>query len=253
MLSSVLWVLGPILESLIVIRAIRGKFLKEYKLFYFYIVWVLVRDLSLFAVYHTWSSGYPYVYWSSQFFSVLVGCGVVWEIYRVALANFPGAARMARSVLLFLFVITMSRIVVYAANSAKWIPGRTTLETEREFRIVQSVVLVGLIALLAYYAIPTGRNLKGMILGYGVFLATSLVQLTLRDFLGDTFQYWWQYIQPSTYILVLLIWSRTLWTFAPVQDPGPESRIEVDYQSLAYETKKQLRAAGSYIEKAIRS
>jgi hypothetical protein len=43
-------------------------------------------------------------------------------------------ARMARSVLLFLFIITMSRIVVYAANNAKWLPGKTTLETEREFR-----------------------------------------------------------------------------------------------------------------------
>lgn len=253
MLSSVLWVLGPILECLLLIRAVKGNFLKEYKIFYLYIAWVLLRDLSLFVVYHAWALGYAYVYWYSQFFSVLVGCGVVWEIYRVALANYSGAARMARSVLLFLFMITMSRIVVFAVNSAKWLPGQTTLETEREFRIVQSVVLMGLVALLAYYAIPTGRNLKGIILGYGFFLATSLVQLTLRDFLGDTFQHWWQYIQPSTYIAVLLIWCRSLWTFAPARDSGSAARIEADYQSLAFETKKQLRAAGSYIVKAIRS
>ncbi len=163
MLSSVLWILGPILESLIVVRAVRGNFLKEYKLFYCYIIWVFLRDLSLFAVYHSWPKAYAYDYWYSQFFSVLVGCGVVWEIYRVALANYPGAARMARSVLLFLFIITMSRIVVYAANNAKWLPGKTTLETEREFRIVQALVLIGLLALLAYYAIPAGRNLKGII------------------------------------------------------------------------------------------
>jgi len=40
MLSSVLWILGPILESLVVVRAVRGNFLKEYKLFYSYIIWV---------------------------------------------------------------------------------------------------------------------------------------------------------------------------------------------------------------------
>lgn len=253
MLSAVLWVLGPVLESLLVIRAVKGNFLKEYKLFYFYIVWVLLRDLSLFAVYHTWAKGYAYAYWYSQFFSVLVGCGVVWEIYRVALANYSGAARMARSVLLFLFVITMSRIAVYAANRGKWLPGQTSLETEREFRIVQSVVLIGLFALLAYYAIPIGRNLKGIMVGYGIFLGTSLIQLTLRDFIGDTFQYWWQYIQPSTYIVVLFIWCYTLWTFAPVQDLSPEVRIEADYESLAFETRKQLKAAGNYIVKVIRS
>jgi hypothetical protein len=253
MLSLVLWVLGPILECLIVIRAVRGNFLKEYKIFYSYVVWVLLRDLSLFAVYHAWAAGYAHVYWYSQFTSVLVGCGVVWEIYRVALANYPGAARMARSVLLFLFVITMSRILVIAANNPKWMPGQTTLETEREFRIVQSVVLIGLVALLAYYAIPAGRNLKGIMVGYGIFLATSLVQLTLRDFFGDRFQYWWQYIQPSTYIAVLLIWCHMLWTFAPVEESSPDVRIEADYQSLAFETRKQLKAAGSYIVKAIRS
>ena len=253
MLSSVLWILGPILESLIVVRAVQGNFLKEYKLFYSYIIWVFLRDLSLFAVYHSWPTAYAYVYWYSQFFSVLVGCGVVWEIYKVALANYPGAARMARSVLLFLFIITMSRIAVYAANNAKWLPGKTTLETEREFRIVQALLLIGLLALLAYYAIPAGRNLKGIILGYGVFLGTNLAQLTLRGFLGDKFQYWWQYIQPTTYILVLLIWCCTLWDFFPSPDSGLETRIEVDYHSLAYETRKRLRAAGSYIVKAIRS
>ena len=62
MLSSVLWILGPILESLIVVRAVRGNFLKEYKLFYSYIIWVFLRDLSLFAVYHSWPTAYAYVY-----------------------------------------------------------------------------------------------------------------------------------------------------------------------------------------------
>jgi len=253
MLSSVLWILGPILESLILLRGTQGHFLKKYKLFYVYVVWVLVRDLSLFAVYHVWSSGYAYVYWYSQFLSILVGCGVVWEIYRAALGSYSGAARMARSVLLFLFVITMSRIVVAAVTSGKWLPGQTTLETEREFRIVQLVLLAGLVALLTYYAIPAGRNLKGLIAGYGIFLATNLVQLTLRDFLGDRFQNWWQYIQPATYIFVLLIWCQTLWSYAPAAESRPESRIELSYQSLACETKKRLRAAGNYIVKAIRS
>jgi hypothetical protein len=253
MLASLVWILGPILEALILVRAMQGNFLKQYKFFYFYILWVLLRDLSLFAVDHAWPAGYAYCYWYSQFFSILVGCGVVWEIYKIALTNYPGAARMARSVLLFLFIITMSRILVYAANNARWFPGQTSLETEREFRIVQALLLIGLLALLTYYAIPTGRNLKGVFLGYGIFLTSNLVQLTLRDFLGDNFQVQWQYIQPITYILVLLIWCRALWSFAPSTSSELEPRIEDDYRSLVYQTRKQLRAAGSYIVKAIRS
>jgi hypothetical protein len=159
---------------------------------------------------------------------------------------------MARSVLLFSFVATMSRIVVYAHRNGRWFPGETTLETEREFRIVQTFLLLGLVMLLAYYAIPVGRNLKGIILGYGVFLSMNLVQLTLRDFLGDRFQNWWLYIQPVSYIIVLLIWCKALWIFASRPDLGRETRIELDYRSLAHHTKRQLRAAGKYIAKVIR-
>jgi hypothetical protein len=240
------------LEALILVRAMRGNFLKEFKLFYAYLFAVLLRDAFLLVIYHTSPIWYGYIYWYSQFFVLLIGCGVIWEIYRIALADYSGAARVARTVLLFLFIITMSRIIAYATNNARWLPGQTTLETEREFRVVQSVVLIGLIALLAYYAIPIGRNLKGIICGYGFFLTTSLVQLTLRDFLGGSFQLTWQYIQPITYIIVLLIWCTTLWSFEPSLHCKVESAIGLDYEVLASATKKQLKTAGTYIVKVIR-
>src|SRR5215467_10978348 len=228
MFTMLLWVAGPVLELLVILRAIHGKFLKEYKLFYFYIAWVLVCDGCRLAVFHYWPQAYSNIYWYSQLFSVLVGSAVVWEIYKLALANYPGAARMARSVLLFLFVITMTRIVVYAINEGRWLPGQTTLETEKEFRIVQFALLAGLVLLLAHYAIPTGRNLKGIILGYGVFVAASLVQLTLRNSLGESFQSLWQFVQPATYLLVLAVWCVTLWRFEPSPNSASECRVELD-------------------------
>ena len=93
MLSFVLWILGPILESLIIIRGVRGNFLNEYGLFYLYVLWVFVRDISLFAVYYAWSSGYAYVYWYSQFFSILVGCGVEHRCRYVRLSGKAGQWR----------------------------------------------------------------------------------------------------------------------------------------------------------------
>jgi hypothetical protein len=251
-MSSLLGAIGPVLEALILVRAWRGNFLKEFKFFYAYLFCVLLRDASLLAVYHVFPTWYAYVYWYSQFLVLLIGCGLIWEIYRIALAHYSGAARIARSVLLFLFIITMSRIIAYTTNNARWLPGQTTLETEREFRVVQSVVLVGLIALLAYYAIPIGRNLKGIIVGYGFFLTTSLVQLTLRDYIGGSFQVSWQYIQPVTYIIVLLIWCYALWSFEPRLRCESQSAIELDYEVLASATKRQLKSAGAYIAKVIR-
>ena len=129
---------------------------------------------------------------------------------------------------------------------------RTTLETERDLRIVQVALLIGLVALFAYYAIPLGRNLKGIIYGYGLFVVTSVVNLTLRDYLGDSLQHWAQYIQTVCYLLVLWVWCRTLWAYAPVPEPELEPTIEVDYQSLVRTTREKLSSARAQLLRGMR-
>src|SRR5882762_5674698 len=252
MLSTALWVTALALESALLLRAFRGNFLKHYRFFYFYLGWVLVSDLSLIPFYYLLPKTYGYAYWSSQYFSLLVGCCVVWEAYKVALARYPGVVRMARNVFLFLFILAITRIFVKAWNSPNWIPGKTTLETERDLRIVQVTLLIGLVALFAYYAIPLGRNLKGIIYGYGLFIATSVAHLTLRDYLGDSFQRAWQYIQPICYLVVLVMWCVTLWSYAPIAQPTNEPRLEADYESLRATTKSKVQSARSYLLRAMR-
>jgi hypothetical protein len=252
MFPTTLWLLGLALESVLLVRAVQGNVLKHYRIFYLYLACVLVRDASLMPVYYLWPHIYRYAYWYCEFLAVVMGCGVVWEVYKVALSRYPGAARMARNVLPFLFIFATSRIFVKAWNSPNWIPGSTTLETERDLRIVQMALLLGLVALIAYYAIPLRRDLKGIIYGFSVFVATTLIHLTFGNYLGDSFRFLWPYIQPMAYIFVLLIWCRTLWSYELAPERETNSRLELDYQSLASATKKQLRTAHSYLLKTIR-
>ena len=252
MLSSLFWVTGLVLESILLVRALLGNSLKYYSLFYLYLISVLLPSACLFAIYHLWPNFYPPAYWFTQFLNILLGCALVWQVYKVALAQYPGAARMARNVLAFLFILAFTRIFVKAWNSPNWIPGRTTLETERDLRIVQLVLLIGLVGLFASYAIPLGRNLKGIIYGYGLFTATSVAHLTLRDYLGDSFQRAWQYIQPICYLAVLVVWCLTLWSYAPIPQPTTQPRLEADYESLIAATKRKVRSARSYVLRAMR-
>jgi hypothetical protein len=252
MFSTILWVTALVLENALLVRAFKGNFLKHYRVFYLYLGWVLISDLSLIPFYYLRPKAYGYAYWGSEYFSLFLGCGVVWEAYKVALARYPGAARMARNVLGFLFTLAITRVFVKAWNSPSWIPGRTTLETERDLRIVQLGLLVGLVALFASYAIPLGRNLKGMIYGYGLFITASVVHLTLRDYLGDGFQRSWQYIQPICYLLVLLVWCVSLWSYAPIPEPTTEPRLEADYESLRAGTRRRVHSARGYLLKAMR-
>jgi hypothetical protein len=81
MLSWALWLAGPLLESVLLVRALQTGLIKQYKLFYWYVVWVLVRDLALIPIYNFEPQYYVRVYWYSQFCSVLIGCGIVFEVY----------------------------------------------------------------------------------------------------------------------------------------------------------------------------
>jgi len=252
MFSTALWLLAIALETALLVQAVRGKFLKHYSFFYLYLGIVLTRDLSLLPIYYIWPKAYGYAYWSTEFFSALAGCGLVWEVYKVALAPYPGAARMARHVLPFPFVFAITRVFVKAWNSPNWIPGRTTLETERDLRIVQATLLIGLVALFAYYAIPLGKNLKGIIYGYGLFLATMVVNLSFRDYLGESFHRWAQYIQAVSYLFVLTVWCSALWTYSQIPESEFAPRLEVDYQSLLRTTREKLISAQAHLLKGIR-
>jgi len=251
MLSQlILWTCN-FLEAVLLLRAVRGRFFARYSLFYVYLLWVLLRSLAGFYVMLWHAELYRSFYWETQFLDTLLGCGIIFELYRQGLVHYPGAARMARNVLAFVFAIVISKVLANALSGPVLSPATTTADLERDLRMVQSVFLIVLIALFYYYAIPLSKNLRGMMLGYGLFLGTSVVNLTFRAQLGSTFQVWWVYLQPLSYVLVLAIWCPALWSYAPMPLPGPESKLEYDYQLLSTETKKHLVQVRSYLSKAV--
>jgi len=97
-----------------------------------------------------------------------------------------------------------------------------------------------------------GRYAKGIFAGYGIFIATMVMTLTLRASIGQTFEAAWVFVQPLCYVAALGIWCLSLWTEerSPVEESLP--KIEEDYQSLALLTRKGLLQAREFLGKAIR-
>jgi len=251
MFTQLLWAASA-LEGLLLIRAIKGGFFKRYPVFYAYLSYVLLQSLLRFCVYVLKPGFYPKLYWYTQFFSVALGYGIIWEIFRQALSQYPGAARMARNVLSIVFVTVVSKTLVNTLSGPAWSPAKTTAELERNLRTVQAILLMIIVGLMVYYVIPAGRNLKGMVLGYGFFIGTRVINLALRSHFGNEFQPWWQYLPAITYSVTLLIWCFTLWSFQA--NPRRESAvgIERDYELLAARTTKLLMQARVHLVRAIR-
>jgi hypothetical protein len=252
MLSLAVWLTTLVLEALLLLRASRGEFLGKYRLFYLYLGGVFLQSFSLLIIYLAKSKYYASLYWSAEFVSVVLGCGVVWEIYRGALGRFPGAARMARNVLLVVLLMVISRVLANSWNSTVWPPAGTVVELERDLRAVQSMVLIGLVLVVRFYRIPLGQNLWGMMLGYGLFIGTNVITLALGALLGNAFQTPWRYLGPLSYLAVLCIWSIALWSYKAAPVPGAELQVEQDYRFLAEQTKRGLLHARAYLIRAMR-
>lgn len=253
MLAELLWGTGTTLEGLLLFRSVKGRIFTAYPVFYVYFSYIFLESFVRFYVYLFQPAHYVNFYWYTQFFSVALGYGVIWEIFRQALKYYPGTARMARSVLAMIFLLVFSKVLFGALSGPLWSLAGTTAELERSFRIVQAALLVTIVGLLAYYAIPVGLNLKGMIVGYGLFLGVSVIILTLRSHLGDSFQPVWQYLPAITYYVVLIIWCSTLWSYHPSLQPKPEVEIEHDYELLAAHTRRLLTQVRANLVRAIRS
>src|SRR5262245_40239270 len=253
MLAQAIWIAAVALEALLVVRSFFRGLLRQYPYFYGYIGFVLVQDVLRMFVYRLHPTSYPQVYWSTQFLGVLFGCGVLWEVYRTALAPFPGVKRMARYILWLLVIVLLLKAVL---NHGFWSSSRailTTLDIERDLRLVQAIALTALISVFVFYGLPLGRNLRALVFGYGIFLATSVVNLAVRGQLGDRFQLAWQLLQPSLYLMVLLVWAFGMWCPSPKEPPRDAAKIAQDYERLARSTRTRLDELKSLINKGIRA
>jgi hypothetical protein len=252
MFGQLLWWAPIALQAALLIGAIRARLFAKYPIFYAYLSYVFVETSLRLCIYVVKPGFYSRFYWYTQCFSVALGYGVIWEIFRQALAEYPGAARMAKNALAAIFLVVVSKVLFNALTGPVFSPATTTAELERNLWAVQAVLLVAIVGLLAYYAIPTGRNLKGTILGYGFSIGASVMSLTLRSYLGDWFQPWWQYLPAMTSCVTLLIWCFTLWSYRPNPEPESDVGIERDYELLVARTTKLLTQARGHLVRAMR-
>lgn len=252
MVAQVIWWSGIAIEAVILTRGLLSKLLRQYPAFYAYLLFVLVQSLLRFSVYHARPQLYPKVYWITEWLGVLAGCAVVFEIYRVALRAYAGTARLARNLLAFVFLLAFVKATIETGNNPLWWSTATTFDLELALRVVQALALLALVVLFLFYAIPFGRNLRGILLGYGLFLVENVVFFSFASKNWEAFRAFWAHIHPASYFVVLLVWAAHLWSYVPNPEPKVAVRLEEQYQRMAATTSRRLQEARGYLAKAAR-
>jgi hypothetical protein len=243
---STIGVVGSLLQGLLLLRGIQTRLVRQFPVFYSYMLFVFVQDFLRAATRHWYGEGQQYaqVYWITQFIALVMGSGVIFEIYRVGLRAFPGAAKMTRYLLLIVFGTIFAKTLAHLSGGfLAWIFYSRSEAIEWSLRTVQGTAILTLAALFLWYAIPFGRNLKGILWGYGLFVGMSIAQFTLLFFAYEKVRVYWGYGQPVSYVIVLGVWVSALWSEHPVPGIAREAKLESDYEALVATTRRQLDKA----------
>ena len=252
-LTLVIWWSAILLESLILVRGFQQKALSKYPFFYLYIASLLFSDGPLYFVFFSHPQAYPKWNWNAGFINIILGCGILLEIFKHVLSPYPGAERFARISTIVIFVVIFSFGAGYLLFAPNTFESRLMSRLERDLLAVQAVFLGSLVAVICYYAIAMGRNLQGMVVGYGLCIGTTLMMLAVRNFTGQELNSVWVLIQPLTYVVCLAIWAATLWRYEARAGFTAVSVTESDYESVAAATKDALGTMRSHLGRAARS
>ena len=253
MLSSTIWLVGIGLEALLLVRGVRAKLAVRYFNFYVYLLSLFLSDGLLYWAYSAKLASADKWNWYCGFLSLFLGCGIVLEVFRHALSPYAGAEKFATvASYAFLGAVTCFAIVYPMIAPSDGVARALLVRLQRDFLAVQGILLIVIVQLMSYYAIPIGKNLKGMILGYGQALAMTLAAVALRAYFGARFQFAWSLAQQLSYLASLVIWLIALWSYVP--NPVPPSRIKSDddYDGLASRTREMVSVAGANLVKVER-
>ena len=108
MLAETIWVLGILLEGLLLFRSWRARHFLKFPFFFSYVGFVLVQSVVRYSVNKFYPSQYANVYWCTEFVGVVAGCAVVLTLSNrscgiSALPSWPEARSLA-------FVATFLRV-----------------------------------------------------------------------------------------------------------------------------------------------
>jgi len=249
--SSLLWWGGMLLLAIALGRMAWAHLLTRYPFFSVYLTAVFCRAPVLVFFRPVTSDGYRAGYWISEFVCAMLAFGVTWEIYARTLAPYPGVRRMARTLMSILLAVMGAKAVVEICGNPLHNLGSTALQFERDLRVVQMLLLLGLVGLVAHYALPMGKNIFSILVGYGLYLSFRVVLLTVLSDSGRVYHPMVSLALQGAWNLSVIIWCVGLWSYSDV--PTPDRQIECDYERASERTIRAMDQLRTHLVHSWRS
>lgn len=208
---------GVCLESLLIWRAQDGLLLRRYPFFGAFLVCNLIGALVVLAVALLRPAWFGPTYWTADILSLLAGFLILWEVVRAAFPPGTPLRKLARVVLLTTSLFVVPSALALGWSQANLIPfpyKYVPPVIEQYLTLVEAVLLVAVAVVARYYAIQLGRNLRCLMLGFGLFLSLYAMNFASLQIVQGFLPYW-QVLSAVLYIGLLAVWLRAFWEYFP--------------------------------------
>lgn len=204
---------------MLLVRAVRGRFVARFQLFYSYLAFVFVWTAIAWAVSFLRPESYRSLYWANFTLMLLVEFAVILEISDHIFVPYPAIRKLGRVIvgtvsLVFLFLYVIPCFLQTQPST------KLFLSFARGASLTK-VVIVTLILLTARrYLLPLGRNISGMMFGFSIYLSVSVANFAAAGEFGTVYASFLRVLFPLSYTLCLLVWTVALWRYEPAVAEG---------------------------------
>jgi uncharacterized membrane protein YczE len=239
------------IQAVLLIRLWRNGLWKHLPVFYAYTAAVVGAEILRIYCYSFYPSAYAHVYWYSEIPLVVIGYALIIEIYDRCLEQYPSLVRFSQVFLVAIFVIIAGVVLAKGLGVSAWPVRHVPESMESELRVAQAALLLVLVGLLARYQIKVDRNVKGLVAGYGVFVAFRTIQVSIYAITGHKSEIARE-LQPLVYLVSIAVWLVFLWSRDTALVVKPEQTVSPNQAWLSHAARLTLARARAYLARGVR-
>lgn len=209
-----------LLEGLLLWRLSKQRLWSAYPYLAVFVAYDFLSNLVLFPVNRFKPNWFVGIYWRIESISIFLRFLVAWEFFRALFARRSTLRAIAWKVLLAVELAVLPAILLLSwrqASSLQYLDLRWFPIVEQYFSLAQALALLAPAAVAWYYRITLSRNLRGLGLGFGIFLLVRTVDFASVQIFHIFFPFL-RLLTPLTLIGMIAVWLWAFWDCPPAQE-----------------------------------
>jgi hypothetical protein len=205
------WLAGLLLQGALAAVLLVKRMWSRFPVFTVYSVLNFVFSLSAYFIYQSSFGRHVYiqVYWVNEVIGLLLGLGVIYEIFSHLLSPYPALRKLASQIFqtVIVLLILLGCILVYAQPLGERSHIQAALLIMEQAGRILEVGLLGFLFLFASaFGLHWRQYLFGIAVGLGVFVTVELVAVTMRVQFGMTANSIFNIVRTISFNSSLLLW-----------------------------------------------